>query len=330
MTTNKPDPFYRNHKIRDAISRAIYDSMKVDPTIHLFGEGAYWKVHYDAPLIEKDFLERVHTLPICEDGNVNFAVGASLLGVKPVVDIITADFMFRAMDSICNTAAKLNFVAYDQDQPKTIVIRAEFLIGGPTTGQRLEALFTHIPGLNVALPSNPLDAYGLMRTALSQPGVTIFFEDRMIRDDLIWASDYDLGNSYPPIPFGEAWVDLTSQLRKALTVVTYGLGVQLVRSAFQELPSDSIELIDLRTLFPIDWESVLASVEESGVLLIVETDVRYAGIGAEIAATVIEKIPFATIRRLGGPRETIPANRALHAQTMPTVEQIKQAIQALL
>ncbi|MEK7113065.1 MAG: alpha-ketoacid dehydrogenase subunit beta, partial [Patescibacteria group bacterium] len=88
----------------------MYDGMTLDATIHLFGEGAHVKIHYDAPRIEADFLDRVHTLPISEDGSTNFAVGASLLGIKPVVDVISADFLYRTMDSICNTAAKLNFM----------------------------------------------------------------------------------------------------------------------------------------------------------------------------------------------------------------------------
>ena len=158
------NPFARNHILRDALGQALYDAMRVDGAIHLFGEGCEVKVHYDAPAIERDFAERCHTLPISEDGNVNFAVGASLLGVKPVVDVISMDFLFRCFDSIANTAAKLDFVT---GKPHTIVIRAETLLGGPTTGQRVESFFTHIPGLRVALPSTPHDAYG----PILEPGV---------------------------------------------------------------------------------------------------------------------------------------------------------------
>ena len=129
-------PFSRSHLLRDASYQAVYDVMVTDPAVHLFGEGAEVKVHYDAPAIERDFPGRVHTLPISEDGNVNFAVGASLVGIKAIVDIISADFLYRAMDSIANTAAKLNFVMGPGREPSTIVIRAEFLLGGPTTGQR--------------------------------------------------------------------------------------------------------------------------------------------------------------------------------------------------
>ena len=136
MTTPKVSPFQRNRFIRDGISRAIYETMRKDPSVFLFGEGAWVKMKYDAPQILEEFSDRIVTLPISEDANSNFAVGASLLGIKPIVDVITSDFLYRTFDAIANTAAKLNFVAPQGETPKTIVIRSEFLLGGPTTGQR--------------------------------------------------------------------------------------------------------------------------------------------------------------------------------------------------
>ena len=215
----KSQPFARNRLLRDASLQAVYDAMAADPSVHLFGEGAHIKVHYDAPKIEADFLPRVHTLPICEDGNTNYAAGAALAGVKPIVDIISSDFLYRAMDSICNTSAKLNFVRHGQP-PVTMVIRAEFLTGGPTTGQRPEALFAHIPGLRVVIPSTPHDAYGLMRTALATPGVTIYFEDRMIDDAQPW-NKHDLKTG-ETVPIGKASYRRYGQRGTAI-VVTYGV-----------------------------------------------------------------------------------------------------------
>ena len=328
------DPWHRNHLIRDAIGRAIYDAMRTDPSIRLFGEGAHMKVHFDAPQIEKEFPERVGTLPVSEDGNLNFAVGASLLGVKPVVDVITADFLYRAMDSICNTAAKGNYVSGDEP-PKTIVIRSEFLIGGPTTGQRPEALFTHIPGLNVVVPSTPADAYGLMRTALGSPGVTLFFEDRMIKDaESIHELDYSEAHT---VPFGSAaFRGWRRGNPPQLTVIAYGL---MAHSAWAVLDHagvlghaqlDGVDLLDLRTIYPIDWSAVLASARATGKVLIVEPDVAYGGIGAEIAATLAERVAGVVVRRLGAPRLTIPASRDLHDQMMPTAEGILAAVREML
>ncbi len=323
----KRDPWFRNHLIRDSIGGAIYEQMKVDPSIYLFGEGAHMKVHFDAPLIEKEYPDRVVTLPISEDANTNFSVGASLLGVKPVVDVITADFLYRTLDSICNTAAKINFVAGDAEPPRTIVIRAEFLVGGPTTGQRPESLFTHIPGLNVALPSAPNDAFGLMSTALMKPGVTIFFEDRMIRDVDTKDIDKDDGKTRPT-PFGKA------RIRKKgsrLTIVSYALTLRQVELIVDEHNVDC-DLIDPRTLYPMDYDTICASVSKTGSLLVVEPDVTYAGIGAELAAGVTERC-FPSMRkpvkRLGAPRSTIPASQGLHKYMLPSGEQIMSSIEEL-
>jgi len=335
LEQQKKSPFNRNHVIRDAIGKAIYDQMGLDQSIHLFGEGAQVKVHYDAPDIERDFADRVHTLPISEDGSINFCVGASLLGVKPIYDLITADFAYRAMDSIANTAAKQNFLREDKS---TIVIRSEFLTGGPTTGQRPEALFTHIPGLNVVVPSTPWDAYGLMLTALRTPGVTLFFEDRMIEDDEFSNSNGLWGKDIPlmePIPFGMSSWALRGQ-RSNVTVLTYGVMRQVVQRALapykfnhdyyaDEYPM-LCDVIDLRCLYPIDWAFIKKMLERTGKLLVIEPDVTYGGVGAEIAATISEEMPHVRVKRLGAPRATIPASKSLHGQMLPTEGQVLDAI----
>lgn len=328
----KARPFARNRLIRDAIGQALYDGMKLDASIYLFGEGAHMKVHFDAPQIEQEFSKRVITLPISEDGNLNFCVGASFLGIKPVCDVITADFLFRAFDAIANTCAKLNFVAPEGEPPKTIVIRSEFLTGGPTTGQRPEMLFARIPGLNVVVPSTPRDAYGLMLMALTSPGVTLFFEDRMIPDSQICT--VEKMSTFPeervPIPFGHAR-HCTTPEAAVLTVVAYGLMRELVEGVIWEQDFlDEVELLDLRTLSPLDWETIERSLSTTRQLLVVEPDVCFGGIGAEIAAVVAEKLPGTLVRRLGAPRETIPASREGQARMLPSHAQIVESIRGLV
>jgi len=331
----KANPFVRNHFIRDGINRAIYEEMQLDSSIYLFGEGCEVKQHYDAPYILEAFPTRVTTMPIAEDGSINFAVGASLLGVKPIVDIITADFLYRAMDSICNTAAKQNFL---RDRKTTIVIRSEFLTGGPTTGQRPEALFTHIPGLNVVVPSTPRDAYGLMLTALRTPGVTLFFEDRMIEDAEFNNNHGIWSNSIPwseALPLGTSMWALRGQ-RSNVTVVTYGMMRQVVQRALEPYKFNHdyyaedypmlCDVIDLRCLYPLDWAFLKKMLERTGRLLIVEPDVRYGGAGAEIAATIAEEMPHVRVKRLGAPRATIPASKSLHDGILPTREAILDAV----
>ncbi len=319
LTQTKPNPFLRNHFIRDAIAQAIHETMAVDPAVCLFGEGAEVKQHYDAPNILRDFPDRVTTMPICEDGSTNFAVGTSLLGVKPIVDVISADFLYRTLDSIANTAAKLNFVS---GRDHTVVIRAEFLLGGPTTGQRPEAIFAHIPGLRVVIPSTPRDAYGLMLTALQEPGVTLLFEDRMVQDDLLSDSDHRL---LGPIGFGCAHERMNGNYRPDLTIVSYGLMAQRVESVLKAHPMN-VDFWDLRSIYPIDWFEILTAVRRSKKLLIVEPDITYGGVGAEIAATVAEEVFDVRVRRLGASRDTVPASMSLHAQMLPTEEEIFDAI----
>lgn len=336
LNTEKPiqfqpkQPFARNRLLRDASWRAVYDCMKQDASIHVFGEGAEVKAHYDAPAIERDFIERVHTLPISEDGNTNFAIGTSLLGIKPVVDVISADFLYRTLDSICNTASKLNFVR-PNEAPRTIVIRAEFFTGGPTTGQRPESLFTHIPGLRVVIPSTPRDAYGLMKTALETPGVTIYFEDREIADrGYFFEEDLQTGQS---LGFGEAMYRKYGQ-RGTATIVTYGIMRQRVeallqnekRGDFYREPNYDCGIVDLRSLYPIDWQCIQYAVNRTRNLLIIEPDITYGGVGAEIAAHMAEVDRILKIKRLGAKRGTIPSAPGLHKYVMPTDEEVLGAI----
>lgn len=325
----KKAPFQRNHLIRDALSQAIYDVMAKDDSVQMFGEGAMAKVHYDAPQIERDFSSRVHTLPISEDGSTNFCVGAALLGVKPIMDVISSDFLFRAMDSIANTAAKLAAV---RSQQPTIVIRAEFLTGGPTTGQRPEAMFAAIPGLRVAIPSTPRDAYGLMRTALETPGVSLLFEDRMIEDDGPWTeADLRLGDS---VPFGV--IRCRQQgMHGHVAILTYGIMRQRVErllksQAWIQDPHDEknlrADLYDLRTIYPIEWRGINLALRRAGRLLIIEPDIVYAGVGAEIAAQAHDLRPGVQVKRLGAPRTVIPSNRELHCHLLPSDEEVELAI----
>lgn len=326
--TQKFDPWFRNGLIRNAIGQALYEEMQKDPLIHLFGEGCDRKVHYDAPLIERDFSDRVHTLPISEDGNNGFALGAALLGVKPVVDIITADFIYRAMDSLANSLAKLNFVQAKGESPKTVLVRAEYLTAGPTTSARPEAMLCHVPGLNVAVPSTPRDAYGMTRTALHTPGVTLLFEDRTIKDALLKGRPDDCGPLEEAVPFGKV-VLRSAHSEARLTIVTYGLMRQVVEEALKGVEDTPLDLIDLRWVYPIDWEVLEASARKTDRVLIVEPDIQYGGVGAEIAAHLAEKVAPTVIRRVGAVRGTLPAAMSLHPSYMPTQERVLSAIQAM-
>lgn len=336
-------PFARNRLLRDASWKAVYDAMTEDPSVHVFGEGAAVKAHYDAPDIERDYAQRVHTMPISEDGNVNFAVGAALMGVKPLVDIIAADFLYRAMDSICNTAAKINDVGERGRVPVTMVIRAEFLTGGPTTGQRPEALFAHVPGLHVMVPSTPRDAYSMMRQALRGPGVTLYFEDREIDDSGPWLDGDLTVGEHVGSGIVKRWMPMSVNLRMApvATVVTYGRMRQTVERAvgpwlsawdgdYYAQPNYAVDILDLRSVYPLDTEYLLNGryrVSRTNRLLIVEPDVVHGGVGAEIIAQLAERLPGLRYRRLGAKRYTVSASPA--RVVYPTEEEVRDAITAL-
>ena len=338
--TNPPrrDVFFRNSLIRQGISMAIYERMKADPMVYSFGEGNFMKMHYDAPYIEKEFSDRVVTWPIAEDSGINFALGASLLGVKPIFDVIVGDFLYRVMDSVCNTCATTWSVANKEIGP--IIIRGETMLFAPSTGQRLEALFTHIPNLNVVFPSNQLDAYYLMRDALSRKEVTVFFEDRMIQDAKMKPTDkLDVGllagvrtnvGLKTPTKIGHA------RIRKVghdLTVVSYALTLQRTEEILDEHPEWNVELIDLATLKPFDKTIVLDSVVKTRRLLMIEPDIVTGGVGAEVVASIAESAFYremVKVKRVGAPLRTIPASPALHDLFIPNKQRIETAIREML
>ena len=299
------NPWHRNRLIRDGIYAAIQEKMKADDRIYLLGEGSHMKIHVDAPSIEKQFPLRIITMPISEDANSNFAVGMSLAGLVPIVDVISSDFLFRTMDAICNTMAKMETVG----KARTIVVRAEFMTGGPTSGQRIEAMFTHVPGLTVVVPSDGASAERLMHEALDRKGVTIFFEDRMIEDDDLRAFPASVAPVAPRV-----------------TMVSYGYTRVLCQQAIASDEQDDVELIDLPVLAPLNLDAVLSSVRRTQNLIIVEPGQLFMGIGAEIKSQVLSLFPRANVQRIGAPTITIPASRDLHDCLAPKISQLQDRI----
>jgi pyruvate/2-oxoglutarate/acetoin dehydrogenase E1 component len=260
-------------------------------------------------------------MPISEDGNSNFAVGLSLAGIVPIVDVISSDFLYRTMDAICNTMAKAAVVG----DARTMIVRAEFLTGGPTSGQRIESLFAHIPGLRVAIPSNPQDAYDLMHEALEKRAVTVFFEDRMI-EDATMPRVRDSDQYYDLQVRGAGAARVSRQFDGVTTVASYGITLRRVEDIIEE----RITVIDLRSLWPLDVNVVVDCVRRgNGKLLVVEPDVQFLGIGAELVAQVVERLRGTVVKRLGAPRATIPASRELHEFMHPTQQQILDAVRSM-
>jgi pyruvate/2-oxoglutarate/acetoin dehydrogenase E1 component len=245
-------------------------------------------------------------------------------------DVITSDFLYRVMDSVCNTCATTNHILGEQAGP--IIIRGEFLLFAPSTGQRNEALFAHVPNLNVVVPSNPIDAYYLMQDALGRKEVTVFYEDRMIEDVRTKPDDrLDHNPRSPACKIGEAGVRRNGN---RLTVVSYALTAQRTERVLDENGGLDVELIDLRTVKPFDRQTVLNSVKKTRKLLLIEPDIVTGGIGAEVVASVTEatsKLGLdVKVRRIGAPLRTIPASPALHDMFIPNTARIEREIRRML
>lgn len=335
-------------KIVDALRQAIIDEMDKDPNILLIGEdigvlgGAYGVTR---GLMERYGEGRVLDAPISENAIVGAAVGAAMTGLRPVVEIQYNDFLTCAMDQICNQAAKIRFMMGGQVNVP-IVIRAPIGATGRAAqhSQSLEAWFMHTPGLKVVIPSTPYDAKGLLKTAIRDNNPVMFFEHKLLYGGsstggkALTAVD-SLGDAFKPapdedyaIPFGQAEI---KRFGKDVTVVATGIMVHRALGAASTLALQGIEaeVIDMRTLVPLDESTIIESVKKTGRLVIVSEDVAMCGVGSEIAAIIAEKAIYyldAPILRVSIPNTPVPFAPACENAVIPNEDRIIAAIVALV
>lgn len=316
----------------EAIREAIQFMMREDPSVFLLGEdiGVYGGAFgVTDNLLEEFGEERVRDTPISELGITGVAVGAALTGMRPVVDIQFSDFLTLALDQIVNQAAKIRYM-YGGKANVPLVIRTPLGSGTGAAAQHsqsLEAWLTHIPGLKVIQPATAYDAKGLLITAIHDPNPVIFYEHK-----LLYKTKTDVPKHPYTIPLGQADIK-----RKGtdVTIVATGIMVQKALQAAQNMTKHAIstEVIDPRTLVPLDEETILNSVKKTGRLIIVHEAVKRGGYGAEIASIVAEKA-FRSLTepiiRLGGEAVPIPYNAKLEAKAIPQTKQIEQAISTLM
>jgi len=292
-----------------AISDALHDEMAEDDRVILLGEdvGARGGVFKVSEGFLDEFGEaRVIDTPLAESGIVGVAIGMALHGLRPVAEIEFADFIHPAFDQILSEASRMRYRT-NGDWGCPMVIRAP--CGGGIHGalyhsQSIEAFYAHIPGLKVVMPSTPSDAAGMLRSAIRDPDPVLFLEHkkcyRLIKGDV--------SEDHAVVPLGPA--DVKREGRD-LTVVTYGYDLHRCLEAAGRLAQDEgveVEIVDARTLAPLDTETILASVRKTSRAMVVYEDNRTYGAGAEIAATIAEEVMFdldAPIVRIGGP--DIPA-----------------------
>ena len=288
----------------EAVRATLYEAMKNDDRTVILGEdvGARGNVF----LITKDFIgefgeRRVIDTPIAEASIVGIAVGMAMEGLRPIAEIQFADFIYPSFNQIVGEAAKIRYRS-NGEYTCPLVIRTPY--GGGVRGAlshsvSIEALFYHVPGLKIVAPAFPADVKGLLNASIDDPDPVLFLEHkktyRLIKGEV--------PNGHYTIPLGKANV---LKEGSQLTVVSYGLYVHWALEAARSLQDDgvSVEVIDLRSIRPMDKTAILKSVEKTHKLLIVHEDNKFGGIGAEISAMVAEEALFnldAPIRRLCGP-----------------------------
>jgi 2-oxoisovalerate dehydrogenase E1 component len=279
------EPVGEGYKLGQAVRDALEHEMAADPSVFTFGiDVGGGNVFALFRGLSELFPGRVRDTPISEMAIVGTAVGAAMAGLKPVAEIMYVDFLGVCLDQLLNQAAKLRFMTGGKAR-MSLVVRTQFGAGrssGSQHSQSLEAILAHIPGLTVVMPSNPADAYGLLRAAIQDPNPVIFIENRL---------QYGLKGPRPGadhlVPLGRAKVVLEGS---DATLVTYSRMTQIALAAAASLSSEgiSVEVIDLRTIVPWDRETVLASLAKTNRLAILHEAVRDFGVGAEIAATAVD------------------------------------------
>jgi 2-oxoisovalerate dehydrogenase E1 component beta subunit len=314
----------------EAIRQALWEEMERDDRVFLIGEDI--GVYGGAFKITQGFLERfgedrVIDTPIAESAIIGSAVGAALMGMRPVVEMQFADFIACAFDQIVNNAAKFH---YRTGTSVPLVIRGPSgggVHGGPFHSQNPEGWFVHVPGLKVVAPSTPHDAKGLLKAAVRDPDPVIYFEHKYLyrrvkgkvpEEDFI-------------VPIGKAEVKREGT---DVSLITYGAMVHQAFEVCNRLSAKgiSVEILDLRTLVPLDREAILATARKTGKVLIVHEATRTGGVGGEVAATIAEGAfdrLDGPILRVTAPDTPVPFTTPLEEAFLPNVDRIAAAAERL-
>jgi pyruvate dehydrogenase E1 component beta subunit len=318
--------------MREALRDAMAEEMRRDPSVFVMGEevaeyqGAY-KVTQG--LLQEFGSHRVVDTPITEHGFAGLGVGAALAGLKPIVEFMTFNFAMQAMDQIINSAAKTRYMSGGQ-MASSIVFRGPNGAAARVAAQHSQdysAWYSHIPGLKVIAPYTASDAKGLLKAAIRDPNPIIFLENEIL-----------YGQSFPVpklddfvLPIGKARI---ARAGNDVTIVSFSMGMSYALKAAEELAKEGIEaeVIDLRTLRPMDTDTIIASVKKTGRIVTVEEGWPQAGIGAEIAARVVEHAfdyLDAPVTRVSGKDVPMPYAANLEKLALPTVVEVVEAAKAV-
>jgi 2-oxoisovalerate dehydrogenase E1 component beta subunit len=312
----------------EAISDGLREEMRRDESVFCLGEdiGAFGGAFKVTDGFAEEFgAERVLDTPLAENLIIGAATGAAIEGMKPVCEMQFADFISCGFDQLVNVAAKLH---YRQGIAVPIVIRLPSgggFSGGPFHSQNPEAWFLQAPGLKVVAPATPADAKGLLVSAIRDPNPVCYLEHKGLYRHI----KGEVPTGEHTVPLGEAAV---AREGSEMTVITYGSGVHLALQVADEL-GEEIEVLDLRTLCPLDREAILASARRTGKVLVEHEATRSCGVGAEVAALITEDAfedLDAPVRRLTAPDVPIPFSPPLEQRVLPQLDEMKEACRELL
>jgi pyruvate dehydrogenase E1 component beta subunit len=313
---------------REALKEALREEMRRDPTVFLLGEdiGKYWGGAFKVTegLAEEFGDERVRDTPISESAIIGTGVGAAITGMHPIAEIMFGDLTALAMDQIANQAAKIRYM-FGGQASCPLVIRTPFGAGvniASHHSQSLEAWVMHVPGLQVAVPSTPYDAKGLLKTAIRSNNPVFFCEHK-----LLYPIEGEVPKEEYTIPFGLA--DVKREGADVTMVATLYM-VHKALNAAKQLEKEGIdpEVVDPRTLTPLDKQAIVKSVKKTGRLVIVSEDCKTTGVSAEIAAIVAEEaLDYldAPIKRVAEPDTPIPFSPPLEQYVIPDEKAIIKA-----
>jgi pyruvate dehydrogenase E1 component beta subunit len=318
--------------LREAISQALWEEMERDPNVFIMGEEVgVWGGSY---AVTKGFYdhfgaERVKDTPISESTIVGAAIGAALTGIRPVAELMTINFAFSAFEHIVNQAAKLHYM-FGGQLVLPVVIRT--VSGGgrqlaATHSQTPDVVFAHFPGLKVVAPGTPADAKGLLKSAIRSDDPIFFIESATL-----YQSRGEVPDGENLVPIGKSKIQ---RLGDDVTIISYSKMLEISMKAADQLAQDGIEaeIVDLRTLRPLDMEPVLESFKKTNRAVIVEEGWKSYGVGAEVTSRIYEEAfdyVDAPIRRVAQKEVPLPYNRTLEQFALPQVEDVIQAVKEVL
>ncbi len=311
-----PSVTRKNVRLVDAISQGLKQSMEKHDHLIIMGQdvadyGGVFKI--TEGFVEAFGKDRVRNTPICESSIISAAMGLSINGMKAVVEMQFADFISTGFNPVVNYLAKSH---YRWAEKADVVIRMPCGGGvgaGPFHSQTNEAWFTKTPGLKVVYPAFPYDAKGLLATAINDPNPVLFFEHKGL-----YRSVYqDVPTDYYTLPFGKANILMSGD---SITIITYGAGVHWALETLKSLPEVSADLLDLRTLAPMDLNAIYASVRKTGKLIILQEDSLFGGVASDISAWVMEncfEYLDAPVKRVASLETPIPFAKNLEDNYLP-------------